>query len=53
MTEKKFNGVINLDVRDSVADWAPYTPVKAQVVDVSEEVYIDLEMEAAGAFARD
>jgi arylsulfatase len=29
MTEKKFNGVIKLDVRDSVADWAPYTPVKA------------------------
>ncbi|GAA1979417.1 arylsulfatase [Microbacterium pumilum] len=26
---KKFNGVINLDVRDSVPDWEPYTQPKA------------------------
>lgn len=25
MSTKEFNGVINLDVRDSVADWGPYT----------------------------
>ena len=29
MTKKPFEGVIKLDVRDSVADWAPYTPGKA------------------------
>jgi arylsulfatase A-like enzyme len=29
MSQKKFNGVIKLDVRDSVADWAPYTPNRA------------------------
>ena len=29
MTTKKFKGVINLDVRDSVADWEPYTPTRA------------------------
>jgi hypothetical protein len=28
-TKKAFNGVIKLDVRDSVADWAPYLPKKA------------------------
>ena len=26
---KDFKGTINLDVRDSVADWAPFTPKKA------------------------
>ncbi len=29
MSEKKFKGVIKLDVRDSVADWAPFTPARA------------------------
>jgi arylsulfatase len=29
MATKPFKGVIKLDVRDSVADWAPYTPTKA------------------------
>ena len=29
MSQKKFNGVIKLDVRDSVADWGPYTPNRA------------------------
>jgi arylsulfatase len=28
-TDKEFKGVINLDVRESVPDWAPYTPKKA------------------------
>jgi hypothetical protein len=28
MTKKPFKGVIRLDVRDSVADWEPYTPTK-------------------------
>jgi arylsulfatase A-like enzyme len=28
-TPKGFNGVIKLDVRDSVPDWKPYTPKKA------------------------
>lgn len=27
--EKNFKGVVKLDVRDSVPDWAPYTPKKA------------------------
>ncbi|HVN69706.1 MAG TPA: arylsulfatase [Candidatus Binatia bacterium] len=29
MAAKRFNGVIELDVRDSVPDWAPYTPTRA------------------------
>ena len=29
MADKKFKGVIKLDVRDSVADWGPYTPTRA------------------------
>jgi len=29
MSQKKFNGVIKLDVRDSKADWGPYTPNRA------------------------
>jgi arylsulfatase A-like enzyme len=29
VTKKPFKGVIKLDVRDSVADWEPYTPTKA------------------------
>jgi len=29
MSGKKFKGVIKLDVRDSVADWEPFTPPKA------------------------
>jgi arylsulfatase len=29
MAKKPFKGVIKLDVRDSVADWTPYTPTKA------------------------
>jgi len=29
MSKKPFKGVIKLDVRDSVADWEPYTPKKA------------------------
>jgi arylsulfatase len=29
MEKKPFKGVIQLDVRDSVADWEPYTPTKA------------------------
>jgi arylsulfatase A-like enzyme len=29
MAAKAFNGVIKLDVRDSVPDWAPYTPARA------------------------
>ena len=29
MDKKPFKGVIKLDVRDSVADWGPYTPTKA------------------------
>ena len=29
MSEKKFKGVIKLDVRDSTPDWAPYLPPKA------------------------
>ena len=29
MAAKAFNGVIKLDVRDSVADWGPYTPTRA------------------------
>ncbi|HTT23359.1 MAG TPA: sulfatase-like hydrolase/transferase, partial [Candidatus Sulfotelmatobacter sp.] len=28
-TPKGFNGVIKLDVRDSVPDWKPYTPKRA------------------------
>jgi arylsulfatase len=28
-TDKEFKGVINLDVRQSVPDWEPYTPKKA------------------------
>ena len=27
--DKKFKGIIKLDVRDSVPDWEPYTPKKA------------------------
>ena len=29
MAQVPFKGVIKLDVRDSVPDWKPYTPVKA------------------------
>jgi arylsulfatase len=29
MASKPFKGIIKLDVRDSVADWEPYTPKKA------------------------
>ena len=29
MPQKPFKGIIKLDVRDSVADWAPYLPAKA------------------------
>jgi arylsulfatase len=29
MSTKPFKGVMKLDVRDSVADWEPYTPTKA------------------------
>ena len=29
MAKKPFKGVIKLDVRDSVPDWTPYTPIKA------------------------
>ncbi|MBV7531113.1 arylsulfatase [Chitinophaga sp. sic0106] len=29
VTKEQFKGVIKLDVRDSKADWAPYTPKKA------------------------
>ncbi|MCB0726519.1 MAG: sulfatase-like hydrolase/transferase, partial [Ignavibacteriae bacterium] len=29
MSEKKFKGVIKLDVRDSTPDWGPYTPPRA------------------------
>jgi len=29
MAAKAFDGVIKLDVRDSVPDWAPYTPTRA------------------------
>jgi len=29
MATKEFKGVIKLDVRDSVADWGPYTPSRA------------------------
>jgi len=29
MAKKPFKGKISLDVRDSVPDWEPYTPVKA------------------------
>jgi arylsulfatase len=29
LSQKKFKGTIKLDVRDSVPDWAPYTPNKA------------------------
>jgi arylsulfatase A-like enzyme len=29
MNQPKFNGVINLDVRESIPDWAPYTPPQA------------------------
>jgi arylsulfatase A-like enzyme len=29
MSTKAFKGVIKLDVRDSVADWGPYTPTRA------------------------
>jgi arylsulfatase A-like enzyme len=29
MATKEFKGVIKLDVRDSVADWGPYTPTRA------------------------
>jgi len=29
MSKQPFKGVIKLDVRDSVADWGPYTPTKA------------------------
>lgn len=30
MADKEFNGVINLDVRDSVPDWSPYVPPTAK-----------------------
>ncbi|NYI75971.1 sulfatase-like hydrolase/transferase [Nocardioides panzhihuensis] len=30
MPDKEFNGVINLDVRDSVPDWSPYVPPAAK-----------------------
>ena len=30
MADKEFNGVINLDVRDSVPDWSPYELPRAQ-----------------------
>jgi arylsulfatase A-like enzyme len=29
MSKKEFKGVIKLDVRDSVADWEPFTPTRA------------------------
>src|SRR5271157_3233851 len=29
MAKQPFKGVIKLDVRDSVADWGPYTPKRA------------------------
>ena len=33
---KRFNGTINIDIRDSVPDWAPFEPVRAAEGDVHE-----------------
>ncbi len=59
---KRFNGVINEDIRDSVPDWAPYEQpkppqrapnVREVIIDVSGEPYVDLELEAIGMMKRD
>jgi len=57
----KFNGVINLDVRDSVADWDAFVPLKAPagaptmlvvVFDVAD-AHVDIDAHLAAALARD
>jgi hypothetical protein len=57
--KRDFKGVIKLDIRDSKAEEykAPGTfkggTILGVGIDVSDESYLDLETEAAGAFARD
>jgi hypothetical protein len=58
---KPFNGVINIDIADSVPDWGPYTqPIAPDgtqsglcVGFSAMEPFVDLAMEAKAAFARD
>ena len=55
MPGKPFDGVIDLDVRDSVADWDAFTGgrIAKVVFDVADDAYIDVERHMAAAFARD
>ncbi len=62
-TSKAFEGTIDVDIRDSVPDWAPFEPPRApegapNVVyivldDVGPNPYVDLEREARAMLARE
>ena len=42
MTKREFRGVVNIDIRDSVPDWAPFEPPRAPK-DAPNVVYIVLD----------
>ena len=48
--DKPFRGVVNLDIRDSVPDWAPYEQPKAQS-GTPNVVYIVLDDVGFGALS--
>jgi hypothetical protein len=53
---KPFEGVVNVDIRDSTPDWAPFEPPKApegapNVVNIVLDD-VDLEREAVAMLAR-
>jgi hypothetical protein len=57
---KPFRGTINVDIRDSVPDWAPFEPyqftggtIKRVAIDVSGTPYVDLERHATAMLARE
>jgi hypothetical protein len=52
---RQFNGVIDLDVRDSVADWPAFLAEKAPqgAPNVLVVLYDDIEQHLAAAMARD
>jgi hypothetical protein len=64
---KRFKGVVNVDIRDSVPDWSPFEAdypgahphaftggtINRVAVDLSGEPYVDLEREAAAMMARE
>jgi hypothetical protein len=56
---KRFEGVINLDNRDSQPDWCPYLADKAPedapnvLIVLYHDTYIDLERQLMAALARD